>query len=185
VALNHFFPELHVSPAAFAIAGMGGVVGGTTGAALAAIVMIFEMTLDYTVIIPLTLTVAISYGIRRSLIKDSVYTRKLTLRGEPVPESMRADVQQGQRAAGIMHPAKSEVLAAMLKGGGDGVPKDFVTVPGDASLWEVIARMHASDASVALVTSKGSPLGAADVQGMITRKDILDTLADDMELFSD
>lgn len=47
VALNHFFPGLNVSPAAFAVAGMGGVVGGPTGAAMAAIMMIFEMTLDY------------------------------------------------------------------------------------------------------------------------------------------
>ena len=91
VVLNHFFPALQISPAAFAVAGMGGVVGGSTGAAMAAIVMIFEMTLDYTVIIPMTLTVAISYGVRRSLIKDSIYTRKLTLRGESVPETMRAD----------------------------------------------------------------------------------------------
>ena len=41
-------------------------MGGATGAAMAAIVMIFEMTLDYTVIVPMTLTVAISYGVRRS-----------------------------------------------------------------------------------------------------------------------
>ena len=89
VALNHFIPALHVSPAAFAIAGMGAVVGGSTGAAMAAIVMIFEMTLDYTVIIPMTLTVAISYAVRRSLVKDSIYTRKLTMRGESVPETLR------------------------------------------------------------------------------------------------
>ncbi len=49
-----------IAAPAFAVVGMGGVVGGATGAAIAAIVMIFEMTLDYTVIIPLTLTVAIS-----------------------------------------------------------------------------------------------------------------------------
>ena len=85
ILLNHFFPSLHVSPAAFAVAGMGAVVGGSTGAAVAAIVMIFEMTLDYSVIIPITLTVAISYAVRRSLIRDSIYTRKLTLRGSPSP----------------------------------------------------------------------------------------------------
>jgi CIC family chloride channel protein len=51
---------------------MAGVVGGSTGAAMGAIVMIFEMTRDYTVIIPMTLTVAISYGVRRSVIKDSM-----------------------------------------------------------------------------------------------------------------
>jgi CIC family chloride channel protein len=82
---------------------MGGVVGGATGAALAAIVMIFEMTLDYTVIIPLTLTVAISYAVRKSMIRDSVYTRKLTLRGELVPESLRADLQFTRRAASIIN----------------------------------------------------------------------------------
>jgi hypothetical protein len=43
--LKYFFPALNVSPVAFAIAGMGGVVGGSTAAACA-IVMIFEMTLD-------------------------------------------------------------------------------------------------------------------------------------------
>ena len=42
VVLNHFFPALQISPAAFAVAGMGGVVGGSTGAAMAAIVMIFR-----------------------------------------------------------------------------------------------------------------------------------------------
>ena len=92
---------------------MGGVVGGATGAAMAAIVMIFEMTLDYTVIMPMTLTVAISYGVRTSLIKDSIYTRKLTLRGESVPETMRADVQFSQLAADIMKPPSPEVLAAV------------------------------------------------------------------------
>ena len=53
----HFLPALNLNPAAFAIAGMASVVGGATGAAMASIVMIFEMTLDYTVIVPITLTV--------------------------------------------------------------------------------------------------------------------------------
>ena len=64
LALHQLFPGLPIHPAAFAVAGMAGVVGGSTGAALAAIVMIFEMTLDYTVIIPMTITVALSYGVR-------------------------------------------------------------------------------------------------------------------------
>jgi len=183
IALNHFFPALQISPAAFAVAGMGGVVGGSTGAAMAAIVMIFEMTLDYTVIIPMTLTVAISYGVRRSLIKDSIYTRKLTLRGESVPEAMRADIQLARRAASIMHPASPEMLAAFAAAG-DGASGDYITVMEDDSLWDVLAKMRAADASVALVNSKDGQFPEHKVQGAITRKDILDTLADDMELFS-
>ena len=92
------------------------VVGGSTGAAMAAIVMIFEMTLDYTVIIPMTLTVAISYGVRRSLIKDSIYTRKLTLRGESVPETMRADVQLPRRRGA--HHASGQSGSTRCIGGG-------------------------------------------------------------------
>jgi chloride channel protein, CIC family len=105
IGLNHWFPSLHVSPAAFAVAGMGGVVGSATGAAIAAIVMIFEMTLDYTAILPMTLTVAIGYGVRRSLIRDSIYTRKLVLRKAPIPETMRADLSASVRAADLMEPA--------------------------------------------------------------------------------
>jgi CIC family chloride channel protein len=181
--LNHFFPGLQVSPAAFAVAGMGGVVGGSTGAAMAAIVMIFEMTLDYTVIIPMTLTVAISYGVRRSLIKDSIYTRKLTLRGESIPEALRADLQLARRAASIMHPATPEMLAQYAAAGGS-ANGSYIIALEDDSLWDMLARMHAADAAFVLVVSKEKQSGGAEVRGAITRKDILDTLAVDMELFS-
>ena len=50
--LHRLFPSLDIAVPAFAVVGMGGVVAGATGAAMAAIVMIFEMTLDYTIIIP-------------------------------------------------------------------------------------------------------------------------------------
>ena len=103
VVLHRLFPALDIAVPAFAVVGMGGVVAGTTGAAMAAIVMIFEMTLDYTIIIPMTLTVAISYAVRRSVIRDSIYTRKLTLRGELVPDSLRGDLQFARTAASIMN----------------------------------------------------------------------------------
>jgi CIC family chloride channel protein len=162
---------------------MGAVVGGATGAAMAAIVMIFEMTLDYTVIVPLTLAVAISYGVRRSLITDSIYTRKLTLRGESVPETMRADIQLSRCAANIMHPVSPEAAAGFVIANPDGSPKEYVTVREVASVWDVVVKMRANDASAALVTSTDGEFAPADVIGVITRKDIMDALADDMELF--
>jgi len=184
VALNHLFPALNISPAAFAIAGMGGVVGGTTGAAMAAIVMIFEMTLDYTVIVPMTLTVAISYAVRRSLMKDSIYTRKLTLRGESVPETMRADVQLSGGAARIMRPVQEDTLLALVAASGEGSPGSSTTVLSEDSLWDVANKMRANSASVALVTEKDGQFTAADVKGVITRKDLINALAEDMELFN-
>jgi CIC family chloride channel protein len=102
IIVHHLFPGLNVTPPAFAVAGMAGMVGGTTGAALAAIVMIFEMTFDYSVIIPVTLTVALSYGVRTLLSRESIYTVNLARRGHIIPESLRADFQQLKRARDAM-----------------------------------------------------------------------------------
>jgi len=100
--LNSVFPQLNISPPAFAVAGMAGVVGGATGAAMASIVMIFEMTLDYNVIVPMTITVAVSYGIRKVLSRESIYTMKLARRGHHVPEALRASPHFVRRAHKIM-----------------------------------------------------------------------------------
>ena len=67
VALKAIFPFLPVSPPVFALAGMAGMVCGSTGAAITALVMVFEMTLDYNAVLPLTVTVAASNGIRAVL----------------------------------------------------------------------------------------------------------------------
>jgi CIC family chloride channel protein len=102
IILHQFFPELAISPPAFAVAGMAGMVGGATGAAMAAIVMIFEMTLDYGVIIPMTITVALSYGVRKALCNESIYTLKLVRRGHYMPEALQTHFHQLRRAKDIM-----------------------------------------------------------------------------------
>ena len=90
--LIHFlFPHLPINEPAFAVVGMAGVVGGVTGAAITAIVMIFEMTLDYWVIVPMTITVALSYGIRKALVSESIYTMKLARRGHYMPEALQTN----------------------------------------------------------------------------------------------
>ena len=100
--VGRIFPSLGISPAAFAVAGMAGVIGGSTGAAMAAIVMIFEMTLDYTVIIPMTITVALSYGIRKMLSPQSIYTLKLARRGHYLPSTFLSNFHLIRRARDIM-----------------------------------------------------------------------------------
>ena len=89
LAAGWLFPGVAFSVPAFALAGMAGLVGSATSAAMAAIVMIFEMMLDYNVIIPMTITVAISCGVRRVLCRDSIYTKKLVRRGHFLPEALR------------------------------------------------------------------------------------------------
>lgn len=112
ILVHGAFPEFAVSPPAFAVAGMAGVVGGSTGAALAAIVMIFEMTLDYNVIIPMTITVALSYGVRSRWCADSIYSLKLTRRGHMIPESLRTSVHELHRAEDLMEAVQARVEAS-------------------------------------------------------------------------
>lgn len=48
------------------------------------------MTLDYNVIVPMIITVAISYGIRKALSPETIYTMKLARRGHNVPDALYA-----------------------------------------------------------------------------------------------
>jgi chloride channel protein, CIC family len=62
--LNTFLP-LQLSVPAFAMVGMGAMVGGGTGAVTTAVTMIFEMTRDYSIVMPMIVAVAMSTGTRR------------------------------------------------------------------------------------------------------------------------
>jgi CIC family chloride channel protein len=102
IVLQHVLPHAPVSPAAFAVAGMAGMFGGATGAAMTAIVMIFEMTLDYSVILPMTITVVLSYGTRALITRESIYTMKLARRDHHIPAALQTNLLHVQRARDIM-----------------------------------------------------------------------------------
>jgi CIC family chloride channel protein len=110
--LQSFFPGLPVTPPAFAVAGMAGMVGGVTGAALTTIVMLFEMTLDYSVVVPMIITVALSNGLRWFLSPHSIYTTKLARRGHFIPSVLQKNVPYLRRAKEIMETRLSIVPAS-------------------------------------------------------------------------
>lgn len=109
---------LHEEPGVFALAGMAGMVGGTTGAVLTAIVMLFEMTRDYSMVLPMALTASVSYGVRRLLLNDSIYTLKLTRRGRVTPQALQANAHLYQHVSDLRLTAvpvlpATETLAAL------------------------------------------------------------------------
>jgi len=113
IVLQQIFPGIDISLVAFVVAGMAGVIAGSTGAAMAAIVMIFEMTLDYHVILPMTFTVALSYGIRKMLVSKSIYTMKLARRGRYIPEALQANYHHEVVAKHMMDANYTKVLNSM------------------------------------------------------------------------
>ncbi len=70
-----------VNPANYALVGMAAVVAATTHAPMAAIMIVFEMTRDYQVMLPLMLAVTGALILAQLLYKESIYTLKLTRRG--------------------------------------------------------------------------------------------------------
>ncbi|MGE0417530.1 MAG: chloride channel protein [Acetobacteraceae bacterium] len=95
-------PGLPVSVPAFAMVGMGAMVGGGTGAAMTAVTMIFEMTLDYQVVLPMILAVASALGMRRLLSRESIYSIKLARRGHPIPTGLHANLFMVRGARDVM-----------------------------------------------------------------------------------
>jgi CIC family chloride channel protein len=95
-------PVQGVDPVTCAIIGMAAMVGGGTGAAMTAVTMIFEMTRDYDIIMPIIVAVAVSIGIRRLLSHENIYTVKLARRGHAVPKALHANMFLVRHAEEVM-----------------------------------------------------------------------------------
>ena len=65
----------------FALVGMGGVLAATTHSPLLAMIIVFEISLDYSLVPPLMLACAISSLVASRLHRDSIYTAPLRARG--------------------------------------------------------------------------------------------------------
>jgi CIC family chloride channel protein len=91
IAAAEILPGLGIGAPAFAVMGMAGIFGGSSGALLTAVVIVLEITGGNILgILPLLLVVGISYGVRKLLIRDSIYTYLLTIQNRPVPDSVYA-----------------------------------------------------------------------------------------------
>jgi chloride channel protein, CIC family len=95
-------PLANITVPAFAMIGMAAMVGGGTGAAMTAIVMIFEMTRDYDIVMPMIIAVAVSIGIRRMLSEENIYTIKLARRKHFIPKAMHANLFLIRQARDVM-----------------------------------------------------------------------------------
>jgi CIC family chloride channel protein len=93
---------LHINIPSFAMVGMGAMVGGSTGAVMTAVTMIFEMTRAYDIVMPMIVAVALSVGVRRLLSRESIYTLKLFRRGHFIPKALHANMFLVRRAREVM-----------------------------------------------------------------------------------
>jgi CIC family chloride channel protein len=89
--INTPYPEITAPFGAYALVGMAAVFAAVSRATFAAIIIIFELTLDYNIILPLMFSCVIADLIAWSFSKDTIYTKKLSLRGINISQDMEAN----------------------------------------------------------------------------------------------
>jgi CIC family chloride channel protein len=81
IVVHHFFPAITAPPGAYSLVGMAAFFSGAAHAPITAILMLFEMTGNYHIILPLMLATVISNILSAFINPESIYIRKLTRRG--------------------------------------------------------------------------------------------------------
>jgi len=123
--VHALFPTLTASPGAYSIVGMGAVVSATTHGPLSAILILFEMTGEYKIILPLMIACIVGSLACRQLLEDSIYTLKLARRGINLRAGKEINVLKSIIVRDVMNP-------------------DVETVPESLSLGDVAERISKS-----------------------------------------
>lgn len=147
--VHNFFPEITAGPGAYALVAMAGLVAGTTRAPITAIIIVFEMTSDYHIILPLVIVCVISTYISAKFSRESIYTLKLVLRNINIKEGTENNILELLSVRGVIR-ADAESL------------RNYETVE------EILDRSTRSSSSVLPVTSDDGTL-----LGVITLPDML------------
>ncbi len=79
--VQHAFPQLPINPGAYALVGMSATFAGAARAPITAVLIVFEMSNDYRLILPLMFATVISTLVAHYLHPESIYTLKLVRRG--------------------------------------------------------------------------------------------------------
>lgn len=125
--ITHWIPAPAGSPASYALVGMGGLVAGAMHAPITAMIMIFELTGTYSIILPLMAVCSISTLISSRLQRESIYTWSLARRGVDLFRGRSLDIFQ-------RHP-----IRATLRTDFTCVPP---TMPADQVLEQLLTGAH-------------------------------------------
>ncbi len=79
--VHHLAPHLAPAAGAYGLVGMGAVFASAARAPITAVIIIFELTGDYHVILPLMFAIVVTTALSNALTRDTIYTLKLRRRG--------------------------------------------------------------------------------------------------------
>jgi len=111
--VEKIFPGATAGAGAFATVGMAAVFAGAARAPFTAILIVFEMTNDYRLMVPLMAAVIFSMIVAEHIHKESIYTLKLTRRGIRLRRGRDVDVMENITVSEVMRPAPEPIPGNM------------------------------------------------------------------------
>jgi CIC family chloride channel protein len=144
---HRLFPDDTATAGAYALVGMGAVFAGVVRAPMTSVLMIFEMTQDYAVIVPLMISNLISLFIASRLQRTPIYDALAIQDGIHLP-SAEIRARHGQRqVASLMRPAPG-------------------TVPASLAVAQAIELLRAGKSLTALVTDERGVVGVLPLSAL-------------------
>jgi CIC family chloride channel protein len=141
LAAHDVLPGVAGPAGAYGLIGMGAVFAAAGRAPMTAILIIFELTGDYRIMLPLMLAVVISTAVASRLSPDSIYTLKLLRRGIDLMRRRPASPMEAVTVAEAMRPTPEPISA-------------------DAGLADIVRRLNRSeDGALPVVDPEGKFLG--------------------------
>jgi chloride channel protein, CIC family len=144
---HRLFPAHTATAGAYALVGMGTAFAGIVRAPMTSVVMIFEMTQDYAVIVPLMISNLVSFFISSRLQKQPIYEALAIQDGIHLPsaESRQRNVQR--QVIRIMRPATE-------------------SLPAEITVREALERVRSSELRTWLVTDRRGVVGVINLSGL-------------------
>lgn len=103
LALKSIFPQIIAPAGAYALLGMAAMFSASAHAPITAVLILFELTGDYRIILPLMLTVVVATLISRAIMRgESIYTLKLSRRGVRVQRGHDIDLMEAVLVRDVM-----------------------------------------------------------------------------------
>lgn len=126
IVIHHFFPGFTAGYKAYALVGMAAVFSAASRATLTAIVIVFEMTGNYDIILPLMFACVVSDAISIIWLKETIYTIKISRKGVNIEHDMDRSLFKMITANDIMR-------------------KEYLTVKEDMSISVLLDKMNNTD----------------------------------------
>ena len=137
---HHLFPAYTATPGAYALVGMGAVFAGIVRAPMTSVLMIFEMTQDYAVIVPLMIANLVSLFIAALLQHEPIYEALADQDGIHLPTA------ETRRRHGRLQVVKIMQSTSLL-------------LPSDITVREAWERVHSGESRTWLVTDRRGVVG--------------------------